>query len=159
LNLKPDYTYQNLESIPISIFVEQNIACILVDIDNTITSVDEVEIEQAKQKWLSDVQKHVRVILVSNNHGSRIQQISKSLSLETFSFALKPISRVYRYVKKKYNVNKKQVAVIGDQLLTDILGGKLQGFKTIYVEPISQKDTLFTTITRAFERMIEKKWN
>lgn len=158
MKLKPDYTFKNLESIPISFFIEHNIVCVLVDIDNTIASVDNTKIDKSKKQWIELAQKHVRVILISNNHGSRIQEISNALELETFSFALKPISRVYRHILKKYKINRKQIAVIGDQLFTDILGGKLQGFITIYVEPISHNDTLFTTLTRNFERLITKKW-
>lgn len=158
MKLQPDYIFKDLESIPLSFFTQHNIVCVLIDIDNTILPVDETNIDFIKAKWLEAAQKHVRVILVSNNHGSRIQDISNTLELETFSFALKPISRVYSHIKKKYNINKRQIAVIGDQLLTDVLGGKIQGFKTIYVEPISQKDTLFTTISRTIERMLMKKW-
>ncbi len=158
MNLQPDYIFKNLESVPLSFFSQHNIVCVLIDIDNTIVPADESDIDYVKAEWLKAAQKHVRVILVSNNHGSRIQDISNSLELETFSFALKPFSKVYSHIKKKYNINKVQIAVIGDQLLTDVLGGKIQGFKTIYVEPISQKDKLFTTISRTIERMLMKKW-
>lgn len=150
--------FKNLESVPLSFFSQHHIQCVLIDIDNTIVPVDETDIDYVKAEWLKAAQKHVRVVLVSNNHGTRIQEISNTLELETFSFALKPVSRVYFHIKKKYNLNKRQIAVIGDQLLTDVLGGKMQGFKTIYVEPISQKDTFFTTISRTIERKLMKKW-
>lgn len=150
--------FKKIESVPLSFFVLHHIECVLIDIDNTIVPVDETDIDYVKAAWLKAAQKHVRVVLVSNNHGTRIQEISNTLELETFSFALKPVSRVYSHIKKKYNLNKHQIAVIGDQLLTDVLGGKMQGFKTIYVEPISQKDTFFTTISRTIERKLMKKW-
>ena len=47
--------------------------------------------------------------------------------------------------------------IIGDQILTDVLGGNLVGITTILVNPISQKDFFLTNFTRIIERKIIKK--
>ena len=50
---------------------------------------------------------------------------------------------------------RKQVAVVGDQLFTDVLGAKLSGgLYTILTEPIENKDFAITQMFRFFERLM-----
>jgi len=51
-------------------------------------------------------------------------------------------------------LKKDEIVVIGDQLLTDILGGNRIGFYTILVVPIVQSDALITKFNRKTERFI-----
>jgi predicted HAD superfamily phosphohydrolase YqeG len=50
-------------------------------------------------------------------------------------------------------------AIIGDQLFTDILGGKRVGITTILVAPRSKKEFFGTKFTRLIERMVLSKMN
>jgi HAD superfamily phosphatase (TIGR01668 family) len=52
------------------------------------------------------------------------------------------------------NVKKEEVVVIGDQLLTDVLGGNQSGFYTILVVPVAQSDGFATRFNRKIERRI-----
>jgi predicted HAD superfamily phosphohydrolase YqeG len=47
-----------------------------------------------------------------------------------------------------------KIAMVGDQLFTDVLSGKLCGLYTILTEPIEAKDFALTKVFRFFERMI-----
>jgi hypothetical protein len=47
-----------------------------------------------------------------------------------------------------------RLAVVGDQLFTDVLGGKLCGHYTILTEPIELKDFPVTRFFRFFERLM-----
>ena len=53
------------------------------------------------------------------------------------------------------------MCIIGDQLLTDILGWNRVGIITILVDPLTQKDFILTKIFRAMEgykfKKLEKK--
>jgi predicted HAD superfamily phosphohydrolase YqeG len=49
---------------------------------------------------------------------------------------------------------RKEIAVVGDQLFTDVLSGKLCGLYTILTEPIESKDFPITKIFRFFERLM-----
>lgn len=56
----------------------------------------------------------------------------------------------------KYDLS--EVAIIGDQLYKDILGGNKVGIKTILVNPMSKKDMFLTTlIFRPLENIKYKK--
>ena len=56
-----------------------------------------------------------------------------------------------------YKLELSEVVIIGDQILTDILGGNRVGIKTILVNPISKKDRKVTMINRRIERYIMNK--
>ena len=44
--------------------------------------------------------------------------------------------------------------MIGDQLLTDVLGGNRMNYYTILIDPINYNEIIFTKINRVFERVI-----
>jgi hypothetical protein len=48
-------------------------------------------------------------------------------------------------------------AVIGDQLLTDILGGKRMGMFTILVDPIDEREFIGTKVMRWIEGVLFRR--
>jgi predicted HAD superfamily phosphohydrolase YqeG len=46
------------------------------------------------------------------------------------------------------------VAVVGDQLFTDVLGGNLAGMYTVLVPPLAQQELGYTRLVRRLERWI-----
>ena len=73
--------------------------------------------------------------------------------------AKKPLKRGFKKELKAIDhQNRAEVVVIGDQIMTDILGGNRMGFYTILVEPILRKsDILPTRINRKMERFFPEK--
>ena len=57
---------------------------------------------------------------------------------------------------KKMGVKPQNCAIVGDQLLTDILGGNLAGVKTILVTPTLLETSRGFKIKRAIERKLLK---
>ncbi|MDP3775542.1 MAG: HAD hydrolase-like protein, partial [Gemmatimonadales bacterium] len=51
----------------------------------------------------------------------------------------------------------RETALIGDQLFTDVLGGKLLGLRTILVEPLSVREFATTRVIRRIERLVRAK--
>ena len=56
-----------------------------------------------------------------------------------------------------FNFDLSEVAIIGDQLFTDIFGGNRIGIKTILVNPMSDKDMPITKIFRFLEKIQYRK--
>ena len=63
-----------------------------------------------------------------------------------------------RRVCLKLKLPNKNIAVIGDQLLTDVLGANRAGMYSILVKPINEKDILITKIKRPLEKKIMDKY-
>jgi len=51
-------------------------------------------------------------------------------------------------------LSPQEVAVIGDQIFTDVLGGNRLGLYTILVTPISDKEFIWTRFMRKLERLV-----
>ena len=60
-------------------------------------------------------------------------------------------------ILNKYQNDPSKVVVIGDQILTDILGGNRMKFYTILTDPLYQKDITWTKVNRIFEKIVYKK--
>ena len=58
---------------------------------------------------------------------------------------------------KELKYNESEVAIIGDQMLTDIIGGNKVGITAILTHPITKKDMILTYINRHREKKIIKK--
>ena len=68
--------------------------------------------------------------------------------------ALKPLPFGFMRALKHLGLRRKQVAVVGDQLFTDVLGAKFLGLRTILTKPLVEKDFPLTRLLRFLERTI-----
>ena len=71
--------------------------------------------------------------------------------MEFNGLSKKPFSKSYRLILEKYNIKSSEVAVVGDQLLTDILGGNKMNMFSILVDPITKYETIWTKMNRFIE--------
>ncbi|MGN1344791.1 MAG: YqeG family HAD IIIA-type phosphatase [Traorella sp.] len=158
INLYPDEIKQKLVDIDLNILYEQKISILILDVDNTLCLHDEESISQEKLMWIQKaLDLGMKIILISNNHASRIERIAKKIGCQFCAFSLKPLPFVYMKIIKQNLVDKNCMMCIGDQLFTDILGAKLMGLKNIYVKPMSEKDIIYTRIPRKIEKWILKE--
>jgi len=74
--------------------------------------------------------------MLSNNQSGRVNQLAAQLQVECIPNALKPLPFGFLRAKRRLNMRRHEIAVVGDQLFTDVLGGKLCGLYTILTEPI-----------------------
>lgn len=144
-----DIDYNKLKSI--------GIKCIIFDLDNTIALIDEKALPSSVESLFKKLEKDFKVVIISNNVRKRISRFCEPNSIYFVSFALKPLSYGFRKIKKVYNLKKKEMCMIGDQLMTDILGGNRFGIYTILVDPLGKKDLKITTFNRFLENRIIKK--
>ena len=139
-----------------------NLKCkyLLFDLDNTILPEDEIKCNNKVKELFKKIQSlDIKPIIFSNSPGKRVKVVADQLNIDYMSFACKPLSFKFKKILKKYNINKDNIAIIGDQLLTDVKGGNKIGIKTILVDPISDYDPFFTKINRFKESIIKNKIN
>ena len=87
-----------------------------------------------------------------------MKKYADTLSCDFVANAMKPLSRGYRKIRKKYGFQKEEMCMIGDQLVTDIYGGNRYHMFTILVDPLGTKDLKITSLNRFIERKILKKY-
>ncbi|MBU2703927.1 HAD superfamily phosphatase (TIGR01668 family) [Sporomusaceae bacterium BoRhaA] len=132
----------------------ENIVGMIVDLDNTIIPWSSLNVPDATMRWIRKLKAAgIQVCLLSNNCGPRVQKIAKILQVPFVSKARKPMIKGFRQAVQMMDLLPQQVAVVGDQIYTDILGGNRIGCYTIWVSPLSTKEFMGTKITRRLERL------
>ena len=61
-------------------------------------------------------------------------------------------------ILETYRFKESEIACVGDQLLTDILGANRMGFTSILVNRMARYEFISTRINRFFERFFLKKF-
>ena len=128
---------------------------IIVDLDNTLIPWNEKHATEKIKEWLSKLEEaNIQVIIFSNNNKERVALFAEPLKMPFIYRARKPLQKAFREAKTLLQLQTEDIVVIGDQLLTDILGGNRAGLFTILVVPIVQSDAAITKFNRRIERMI-----
>lgn len=149
----PDAYQKSIYTINYDKLKEDGIKCLLFDLDNTcIPYVD----KEPSQKLIDLFDKlesmGFKVIIFSNSPKKRLEPFKNKLNVDCCAKARKPRKEKFIKVMKLNNLDLSEVAIIGDQLVTDIYGGNRVGIKTIFVNPMSDIDMPFTKIHRIIEK-------
>ena len=153
-NYKPTYYYKNLFTINYKKLKENNIKCLLIDLDNTIAPTYIKTPSKEIIKLFKKLKKDFKLIIVSNSFKHRITPFEIELKIDACYFSSKPLKKTYKKILKKYNYKPEDVIAIGDQLITDIQGANKMGIKNILVDPIDPKESIITKINRKKEEKI-----
>ena len=136
---------------------EKKIRCIIFDLDNTLLIFDEKKISNKTIELIHKLKEDFDVIIMSNNFRRSISKICDCLYVDYISFALKPLSKGFNEVKRRYKYEENEICIIGDQIISDVLGGNNANIMTILVDPLCNKDLKITKINRIFEKYILKR--
>ncbi len=152
----PDEWVESAYSIDYEAYFEAGYRGLIFDIDNTLVphgaDADERAIE------LFDRLKKIGfdICLLSNNKKPRVERFNKDVNVNYIFKAGKPYSKNYYVATMMTRTSVQSTLVIGDQLFTDIYGGKLAGIHTILVNPIDKKEEFQVRLKRFLERPVMK---
>lgn len=157
--LYPDYYLKKITNINKELIEKNNIKGFIVDVDNTLLDYDG-KIVDGLEQWYKEIKKNgIKVCIVSNsNKKSKIKLIADKLNIPYIFFATKPLKRGLKKAANILELNNKNIAVVGDQIFTDILGANRCNMLSILVEPLSKKDLIMTVIKRPIEKYIINKY-
>lgn len=130
-----------------------NIKGLILDLDNTLTTHDNPIPAEKVGAWLEIMrQNNISMMIVSNNHYERVKPFADNLGLEFVCDGKKPLSKGFNEAQKRMNIPFENIAAVGDQIFTDILGANLKRIKSIYVFPIQHETTAFFKLKRFLEK-------
>lgn len=139
---------------------KKKIKVLLFDLDNTIGKLNEGKASAEVQKLFKKLSNEFKIAIVSNNSSKkRVSAFAQELNVDYFYFAKKPSTKCVRKAMKKYEVEPENIAMIGDQLVTDILAANRIKCFSILVDPLADKDLKITYLNRAIENRIVKRYN
>lgn len=148
----PNLMLKDVTEIDEALMKRYNIKALILDVDNTLTTHGSQAVQQAVLDWLALMKKkNVQLMIVSNNTNERIKPFAEKLGIEYVAMGCKPMTRGFTLAQRKFGIDKKQIAVIGDQIYTDIVGGNLKGCFTILVTPFQLEKNRFFKLKRWLE--------
>lgn len=155
---KPTIYQKDIFSINYEKLKQLGIKCLVFDLDNTLALLHEKKCPRKTKKLIRELQKDFIIFIISNNSKQRIEPYKKELGVDAVSLAMKPLTIGLTRIRKKYKLLKKEMIMIGDQLVTDIASGNRFHIKTILVDPLGEKDLKITKLNRKLESFIIKRY-
>lgn len=127
---------------------------VIVDLDNTLLAWNEHDHTPQLRSWAQDLASNgIKLYILSNNHTNRVARVAKPLDIPYQGRAYKPLSRNFKQAMKKLDLPKENIAVIGDQVMTDVIGANRLGLKVILVKPLVDNDNIYTGLNRFLEKI------
>lgn len=157
--LYPKIYIDSIKQISYEFLQENDIHAIILDMDNTLIDFDLKLVDGAKN-WCDNLkQKGIKFLIVSNsNKKDKIEKISKELDIEYILFAMKPLKKGFKKAINKLQEKPENIAAVGDQIFTDVIGANRSKMFSILVKPLGKKDIWITVIKRPIENFILKKF-
>lgn len=155
----PDYYCDKVTDITIDLLKENQIKGMMLDVDNTLIDFDK-NLLNGVEEWIEQIkQNDIKCIILSNsNKVDKITMVAKKLELPYIFFATKPLKRGFKKARKELNLENENIAVVGDQIFTDIIGANRNKMFSILVNPIAKKDIWMTRLKRPIEEWIIKSY-
>ena len=142
--------------IPLDELWKNGVRGIITDLDNTLVGAKEPLATPELIVWLELVKKKgFKVVIVSNNGELRVRKFAEPLQIPFIHRAKKPTNAAFHKALQWMELSAEQTVVVGDQMLTDVLGGNRMGLHTILVLPIALLDEgFFTKVNRKIEKVL-----
>ncbi|MDP4128039.1 MAG: YqeG family HAD IIIA-type phosphatase [Bacillota bacterium] len=153
---RPTFQAPSLDLISIELLVRNGIRGLIIDLDNTMTPWNDVNVGPRVAEWFEKVKDAgILACVVSNNKKrQRVAVVAERVGIPFVFRASKPRRRAFRAGMDLLGTGRKDTAVIGDQLFTDILGGNRLGLYTILVTPINDHEFVGTRFMRRVEKLL-----
>ena len=134
----PDYIFKSIDCIDAEFLRARGIRALVLDVDNTLTAHGSQHLAPHVEHWLQEMrQAGVEMRICSNNFEKRVRPFAEKIGLPFVSFSLKPASRGLRLARRAFGLRKNEIALVGDQIFTDVLAAKLYGIPVLMVQPLA----------------------
>ncbi|MBP3706289.1 MAG: YqeG family HAD IIIA-type phosphatase [Clostridia bacterium] len=155
--LKPNIKLDGITDISISLLKKYNITALLLDVDNTMSTHHGMVLTEGLMQWIDAMKKNgIKLRILSNSKENRVKPFAEKIGLPYISLGCKPLPFGYLRGAKALGTKRKNVAIVGDQIFTDILGGNCIGLKTILLTPIKLETTAGFRFKRKLEKIVYK---
>lgn len=157
---KPTYVFDKVKDITPDHLKKHGIKGLLLDLDNTLTTHNNPVVPQSSLDWIELMKLNgIKLMIVSNNHAPRVTPFAQQLGIDFECEGAKPLTFGYSRAIKRMGLKKSEVAAVGDQIFTDILGSNLKGIRSFFVFPIKPEESLPFRFKRACEKPFLPKLN
>ena len=155
----PNFYFNKITEIKIEFLKENNIRALILDVDNTLLDFD-LKYVEGLEEWYKEIKdSNIKCMIVSNsNKTDKVKMVANLLKIPYIKFATKPLKRGFKKAIKVLDFPSENIAVVGDQIFTDVIGAHRMKMISILVEPLDEKDIWMTKIKRPIENFVIKKY-
>lgn len=130
---------------------------LLIDIDNTVSTDHGTELVPGLFEWIEKMKNEgIKLYILSNARSIRVMPFAQKIGLDFIGLAMKPLPFGYLRGVKRSGGKRSTTAIVGDQIFTDIMGGRLAGVKTVLLTPVQPEPQLSFRIRRKLEKLVFK---
>lgn len=152
--LFPDLYVASIYDIDLEYLRRRGIRGLIFDLDNTIVEHGKISWPSEVLDWLDGLKADgFKVSIVSNNRQRAAEELARMHGILAVFRAVKPRRQPFLKAIELMGVGRRETAVVGDQIFTDVMGGNRLGLFTILVNPLPGKEFIGTTL---FSRQLEK---
>ena len=126
--LIPDYVFDSIYDITPALLEKNGVRGVLIDLDGTMAS----------HKAALPPDKLTPFIRTLHDAGLKVLVFSNNRE-DFISRAGKPFSAGFRRAAERLGLPLEQIAVVGDQIFTDVFGGNRVGALTCYVQTLDRR--------------------
>ena len=156
---KPDIKLRGITDITVELLNKYDIKALLLDVDNTMSTHHGTILTDGLMDWIANMQSNgIKLMVLSNSKKARIKPFAARIGLPFISLGCKPMPSGYLRGAKALGEKRKNIAIVGDQMFTDVLGGNVVGVKTILLTPIKPEDGWSFKLRRRLEKILYKKY-
>ena len=157
--LYPKEYFNSVKDISIDLLNKYNIKGLILDVDNTLINLDR-KMPEGISEWAKNIKENgIKICILSNsNKIDKVGAVAKILNVPYIFFGKKPLKSGFLRAKDILKLDNENIAVVGDQIFTDIIGANRCNMFSILVKPIEEKDYLITRLKRPIERLIINKY-
>lgn len=154
--LYPNAYFKKVEDITIEFLQKNKLKVLILDVDNTLIDYNR-NLSKDIINWAEKLKgQGTKLYILSNtNNKEKVRSVADKINIPYKFFAKKPFKGGFLKIQEELKEEPKRIAVVGDQIFTDVLGGNRCNMFTILVDPIREKDFWYTAWKRPIENKIK----
>jgi len=159
--VRPDARVASVCDMTPEWLAERGIDALLIDLDNTLAPWRARELPQHARAWLDRIRAAgVKVCLLSNSRTPRrVKHVAETIGIPFVAWAGKPRRGGFRRALEVLGkADARGVAMVGDQLLTDVMGAHRAGVFAVLVERMTGAEFIGTRWVRVLERWLLRRY-
>ena len=162
-NLTPDLIVKSLPDLDFAVLERQGLQGVLLDLDNTLCAWQEEEIAPGCGEWVAQaLARGLKLCIVSNSiRPQRLNRVAAKLGIPAVGRWLvgrKPGKGAILEALGQLGIEPTRAAMVGDQVLADVLGGNRLGMFTVWVLPLHKREFFMTKLARCVEAVLVRKF-
>ncbi|MFH1835174.1 MAG: YqeG family HAD IIIA-type phosphatase [Methanobacteriota archaeon] len=156
-NMHPDKEVDTVADLSVSELEQLGVSALIFDVDNTLCEFKGDGVDESLKEKITELAKNFKLALLSNTSSyERVEELKRYFPIPVVETKIKkPKEGAFQAALNLLDTTPTETAMVGDRILTDIVGANKMGLYSIKVAPLRpETEPLFLRFGRSFERMI-----